>query len=206
MRTNSENFYLDITHKSPDFVRERFPMIYDKCLEEGVDITKQRIPVFPCQHYLMGGIDVDLNAKTSVDRLYAAGECSHTGVHGANRLASNSLLEALVFSRRAAQNIMADIAQGSQGVVTGSEPVYNMGTVPLPKGIRTEIRSTLQDVYFVLKKPEKFEKTYKRFTEILTDLENTDYQLTSDYIEAKSLATVAQEIMLEVTRKHQEDY
>ena len=81
-----------------------------------------------------------------------------------------------------------------------------MGTVPLPKGIRTEIRSTLQDVYFVLKKPEKFEKTYKRFTEILTDLENTDYQLTSDYIEAKSLATVAQEIMLEVTRKHQEDY
>ena len=109
-------------------------------------------------------------------------------------------------SRRAAQNIMADIAQGNQGVVTGSEPVYNMGTVPLPKGIRTEIRSTLQDVYFVLKKPEKFEKTYKRFTEILTDLENTDYQLTSDYIEAKSLATVAQEIMLEVTRKHQEDY
>lgn len=206
MRTNSENFYLDITHKSPDFVRERFPMIYDKCLEEGVDITKQRIPVFPCQHYLMGGIDVDLNAKTSVDRLYAAGECSHTGVHGANRLASNSLLEALVFSRRAAQNIMADIAQGNQGVVTGREPVYNMGTVPLPKGIRTEIRSTLQDVYFVLKKPEKFEKTYKRFTEILTDLENTDYQLTSDYIEAKSLATVAQEIMLEVTRKHQEDY
>lgn len=206
IKTNSENFYLDITHKSPEFVTERFPMIYKKCLEEGVDITKEKIPVFPCQHYLMGGIDVDLNAKTSINRLYAAGECSHTGVHGANRLASNSLLEALVFSRRAALDIMKDIENGNQGTVKGEKPVYNMGTIPLPTGIRTEIRNILQDVYFVLKKPEKFEKSYNRFTEILTDLENTDYQLTSDYIEAKSLATVAQEIMLEVTRKQQEDY
>jgi len=206
IRTNSENFYLDITHKSPEFVMERFPMIYQNCLTEGVDITKERIPVFPCQHYLMGGIDVYLNAKTTIDRLYAAGECSHTGVHGANRLASNSLLEALVFSRRAAQNIMTEIENGKQGNFGGDKPVYNMGTMPLPTGIRTEIRSILQDVYFVLKKPEKFEESYKRFTEILNDLESNDYQITSDYIEAKSLATVAQEIMLEVTRKHQEDY
>lgn len=108
-KTNSQKFYLDITHKDPEFVKERFPMIYEKCLEEGVDITKDRIPVFPCQHYLMGGINVDINARTSVDGLYAAGECSHTGVHGANRLASNSLLEALVFSRTAAQDIMERI-------------------------------------------------------------------------------------------------
>lgn len=206
IRTNSEKFYLDITHKDPEFVKERFPMIYQNCLEEGIDITTQRIPVFPCQHYLMGGIDVDLNARTSVDRLYAAGECSHTGVHGANRLASNSLLEALVFSRRAALDIMKEIENGNQGVITENAPVYNMGTVPLPKGIRTEIRSTLQDAYFVIKKPEKFEESYRRFNDILTNLETTDYQLTSDYIEAKSLATVAQEIMLEVTRKQQEDY
>jgi L-aspartate oxidase len=84
-------------------------MIFEKCLEEGIDITKDRIPIFPCQHYLMGGINVDLDARTSVEGLYAAGECSHTGVHGANRLASNSLLEALVFSRRAAQHIMNHI-------------------------------------------------------------------------------------------------
>ena len=206
IRTNSENFYLDITHKGAEFIKERFPMIYENCLEEGIDITKQKIPVYPCQHYLMGGIDVDLNGKTSVDRLYATGECSHTGVHGANRLASNSLLEALVFSRRAALDIMKDIEAGNQGTVTGTKPTYSKGSVPLPKGIRTEIRSTLQDAYFVIKKPEKFEESYKRFDEILTDLENTDYELTTDYIEAKSLATVAQEIMLEVTRKHQEDY
>lgn len=206
IRTKSESFYLDITHKGEEFVKERFPMIYENCLAEGVDITKQRIPVFPCQHYLMGGIDVDLNGKTSIDRLYAAGECSHTGVHGANRLASNSLLEALVFSRRAALDIMQDIKAGNKKAVSGDKPSYNMGTLPLPKGIRTEIRSTLQDAYFVLKKPEKFEASFKRFNEILTDLETNDYKLTSDYIEAKSLATVAQEIMLEVTEKHQEDY
>ncbi|MEE0929484.1 MAG: L-aspartate oxidase [Acutalibacteraceae bacterium] len=206
IRTKSEDFYLDITHKSPEFVRERFPMIYSKCLEEGIDITTQRIPVFPCQHYLMGGIDVDLNARTSVDRLYAAGECSHTGVHGANRLASNSLLEALVFARRAAQDITKEMENGNKGVVKGDMPKYSIGTVDLPKGIRTEIRSKLQDAYFVIKKPDKFEESYKRFDEILEDLENTDYKLTADYIEAKSLATVAQEIMLEVTRKHQEDY
>ncbi len=206
IRTQSSKFYLDITHKGAEFIKERFPMIYENCLAEGIDITKERIPVYPCQHYLMGGIDVDLNGKTTVDRLYAIGECSHTGVHGANRLASNSLLEALVFGRRASLDIMRDIKAGNKGTVTGDLPTYNMGSVDLPKGIRTEIRNALQDAYFVIKKPEKFEESFKRFDEILTDLENTDYKLTSDYIEAKSLASVAQEIMLEVTRKHQEDY
>lgn len=206
IRTQSSKFYLDITHKGAEFIKERFPMIYENCLAEGIDITKERIPVYPCQHYLMGGIDVDLNGKTTVDRLYAVGECSHTGVHGANRLASNSLLEALVFGRRASLDIIKDIEAGNQGTVTGDLPEYSMGSVELPKGIRTEIRNALQDAYFVIKKPEKFEKSFKRFDEILTDLENTDYKLTSDYIEAKSLASVAQEIMLEVTRKQQEDY
>ena len=154
----------------------------------------------------MGGIDVDLNGRTSVDRLYAAGECSHTGVHGANRLASNSLLEALVFSRRAAMDIISEIEKGNQGTVQGNPPVYSIVTVPLTKGIRTKIRSILQDAYFVIKKPEKFQESYKLFTEILENLENTDYILSSDYIEAKSLATVAQEIMLEVTSNQQEDY
>ena len=206
IKTNSENFYLDITHKSPGFIIERFPMIYQKCLDEGIDITKQRIPVFPCQHYLMGGIDVSLDAKTSVDRLYAAGECAHTGVHGANRLASNSLLEGLVFSRRAAADIMKSIESGNQGTVKGNPPAYNKGIVPLPKGIRTEIRTILQDTYFVIKKPEKFQESFSRFNQILNNLENTDYILNSDYVEAKSLATAAQEIMLEVTTQGQEDY
>jgi len=104
-KQNSTEFYLDISYKDSDFLKKRFPMIYEKLLKQGYDLTKDSIPIFPCQHYLMGGIDVDNNAETSLPNLYAAGECSHTGVHGSNRLASNSLLEALVFSRHAAEDI-----------------------------------------------------------------------------------------------------
>ena len=82
-------------------------MIYKNLLKQGYDLTKDRIPIFPCQHYLMGGINVDCNAASAIDGLYAAGECSHTGVHGNNRLASNSLLESLVFAKRAAKDIAA---------------------------------------------------------------------------------------------------
>ena len=82
--TKSDNFYLDISYKDPEFVRNRFPMIYEKVLEQGYDMTKEPIPIFPCQHYLMGGIQVDTNSETTIPNLYAAGECSHTGVHGNN--------------------------------------------------------------------------------------------------------------------------
>lgn len=200
-KTSSEDFYLDITDKQPSFLRSRFPMIYERCLDEGIDITRDRIPVFPCQHYLMGGIDVDLMARTSIDRLYAAGECSHTGVHGANRLASNSLLEALVFSRRAATDIMCRMQRGEQGTLGNAPQLTSPQGVPLHKGIRTEIRSILQSCYFVIPKPELFPDSLKRLQEIDKDLKATNYELTSDYIEAKSLAAVALTILEEVTAK-----
>ena len=88
-------------------VRTRFPHIYQRCLEEGYDITKDWIPVVPAQHYFMGGVDVDLCSRTSMNHLYAAGETCCNGVHGANRLASNSLLESLVFAESAAKDIVA---------------------------------------------------------------------------------------------------
>ena len=104
-KTNSNNVFLDVSFMEKSFLQNRFPNIYNKCLEEGIDISKEPIPVAPAQHYFMGGIKVDLNGKTSMKNLYAFGETSCTGVHGANRLASNSLLEALVFSRRGALEI-----------------------------------------------------------------------------------------------------
>lgn len=104
-KTNSNNVFLDVSFMEKSFLQNRFPNIYNKCLEEGIDISKEPIPVTPAQHYFMGGIKVDLNGKTSMENLYAFGETSCTGVHGANRLASNSLLEALVFSRRGALEI-----------------------------------------------------------------------------------------------------
>lgn len=198
IKTNSENFYLDITDKPADFIKERFPMIYQRCLEEGVDITKDRIPVFPCQHYLMGGINVDLDAKTSIDGLYAAGECSHTGVHGANRLASNSLLEALVFSRSAAQDITRRIEKYGRKPL-GNEPAHKtIDGEPTPHGFRSQIREILQDAYFVIPKPEKYDESYKRVEEIVNALFSKDYEITSDLIEARSAAIVASIILEEL--------
>ncbi|MFD2611526.1 L-aspartate oxidase [Paenibacillus gansuensis] len=103
--TKSTFVYLDITHESPDMVKHRFPTIYEFCMNYGLDLTSDWVPVAPAAHYMMGGVKTDLNGETSVKRLFACGEVSSTGVHGANRLASNSLSEAIVFGRRIVQRI-----------------------------------------------------------------------------------------------------
>lgn len=99
-----DHVYLDVTHKDPDETRRHFPNIYAKCLSIGIDITKDYIPVAPAAHYLCGGIKVDLNGESSIKRLYAVGECACTGLHGGNRLASNSLIEAVVYADAAARH------------------------------------------------------------------------------------------------------
>lgn len=110
-KTNTPYVHLDISFLNEEYLKNRFSTIYNKCLEKGTDITKGPIKVSPAQHYFMGGIKVDLNSKTSMKNLYAVGETACTGIHGANRLASNSLLEGLVFSKRAAKDINENIDQ-----------------------------------------------------------------------------------------------
>lgn len=105
-KTGDECVFLDVTHKDPDVTRREYPTIYNKCMSYGIDITKEYIPVAPAAHYFCGGIKVDENARTSINRLYAAGECSCTGLHGANRLASNSLIEAIVYADSAAKDAL----------------------------------------------------------------------------------------------------
>ena len=200
-RLGSNSFYLDIRYKGEEYLKKRFPGIYAGCLNQGVDISKDLIPVFPCQHYLMGGIEVDLNARTTLPRLYAAGECSCTGVHGKNRLASNSLLEALVFGRRAAEDITTCIKAGFYKVSPpeADAPVTNAGA-PLPKGIRTEIRDILQRAYFVIPDEGAIHEGKRRIENILTRLKAGKFAVTADYCEALSLATIAYIILKEVDR------
>lgn len=203
-RQGSDCFYLDIRHKGAAFIKEHFPMIYARCLEEGVDMTTDEIPVFPCQHYLMGGIDVGIFSNTSVDRLYAAGECAHTGVHGANRLASNSLLEALVFSRRATYDISRRMRHEQSGV-TVPPPAIPSGTKALPQGYRTRIRQIMQKAWFVVPDYEEARRGLRTVTDILHDLCVGGYALTHDYVEAKSLATVCNIILRELLEKEHKE-
>ena len=107
-KDNMPYVWLDMTVLGKDVILNHFPHIYEKCLEEGFDVTKQWIPIVPAQHYYMGGIHVDKYSKTTMNNLYAVGETSCNGVHGANRLASNSLLEGLVFAKRAVNKIHDD--------------------------------------------------------------------------------------------------
>ena len=108
-KDGTDYVYLDARHLGEEYLKNRFTFIYNGCLERGTNIGKDLIKVSPAQHYFMGGIHVDLNSKTTMEHLYAVGEVSCTGVHGANRLASNSLLEGLVFSKRAANDINSHI-------------------------------------------------------------------------------------------------
>ncbi len=125
-----DHVYLDVTHKDAEETKEHFPNIYQKCLSLGIDITKDYIPVAPAAHYLCGGIKVDTNGESSISRLYAVGECSCTGLHGGNRLASNSLIEAVVYADAAAQHAMDNINHYS---LRSDVPEWNDDGTRLPE-------------------------------------------------------------------------
>jgi len=131
-KEGSEHVWLSLSPIPEEEIRTHFPNIYQHCLQEGYDITKEPIPVVPSQHYFMGGIEVDRNSKTSMDRLYAVGETACNGVHGRNRLASNSLLESLVFAKRAAEHLMVD---------------YTISDLPVDITVHPEKYENYQELY-----------------------------------------------------------
>lgn len=198
-KQDSTEFYLDISYKDSDFLKKRFPMIYGKLMENGFDLTEDMIPIFPCQHYLMGGIDVDSTSETTLPNLYAVGECSHTGVHGSNRLASNSLLEALVFSRHAAEDIAGKL-ESCPDTFEEAHFESNSDKEHIPQGFRTEVRRIMQQSHFVIPDKKAAAEGFRRVEEIRNTLLSGNFCVDTDYVEAKSLATVAYIILKEVMR------
>ncbi len=202
-KTGSDEFWLDISYKDADFIKNHFPMIYENVLKKGYDMTKEPIPIYPCQHYLMGGINVDGKGATNIDGLYAAGECSHTGVHGKNRLASNSLLEALVFSRLIAEDINKHFTPDRRTEI--EYPMSSPKGKTLPKGIKTEIRDIMQKAYFVFPDYDEAEKGFRRVCELKDMLDAGKFEINADYVETKSLVTVAYIILKEILERRNEE-
>ncbi|MDR1927279.1 MAG: FAD-binding protein [Oscillospiraceae bacterium] len=203
-RTGSKRFYLDIRHRGRDFVWERFPGIAAACKERGYDMGGELIPVFPCQHYLMGGVAVNLQSRSTVPGLYAAGECAHTGLHGGNRLASNSLPEALVFSRRAAQDIIRRAHDGSSFPADSGEsakmlppPCAHARSVREYDRLREEIQEEMQRAYFVFPDIEALPRAAKRMRTLYESLKAEGAAPDKEYAQILSLACVAALILEE---------
>ena len=173
-KTGSDHVFLDITHKDADYLRNRFPTIYDRCLKEGIDITKDYIPVSPVQHYFMGGIRTDLVGRTNIEGLYACGEAANTGVHGANRLASNSLLEGLVFGRRCAGDINKGIAKYKLEEIHVSNTSKKSGKPLDIREIRNEIKSQMDAYAGIERNGPDMEKALMRIEGIVNRLEEAD--------------------------------
>jgi L-aspartate oxidase len=196
-RTGAVCVYLDITHKSEEYLRERFPVIFQRCLELGINIAKQPIPVVPAAHYLCGGVMTDLQARTDIPGLLAAGETACTGLHGANRLASNSLLECLVFSHAAAswtRERFADFPMPNlQSHEWSKHQEQNEDEMIVITQMWEEIRRVMWNYVGIVRSNRRLERAQARLDNIMTEVQ--DYygtlRLHPDIIELRNLALVA---------------
>jgi len=195
IKSGETHVYVDITAQPRDYLEHRFPTIFTECLRRGIDISQAWIPVCPVQHYLIGGIRTDLQARTGVEGLYACGEAASTGVHGANRLASNSMLECLVFGRRAAAHINGRLATMS-GIVPSALP--HVEKRPVEKrdfaALRAEIQQLMNDHGSVLRTEKGLTATLARISEIQQALDGSFYP-GREYIETLNIATLAVDIL-----------
>ncbi len=201
-KTGADSVFLDISHKDSDTIKKRFPNIYSKCLEYGIDITKDPIPVVPAAHYMCGGVATDLNGKTDVQRLYAVGETACTGFHGANRLASNSLLEALVYSHRAYQSSIEEFKSIGNKVIVTLDLWDETDATDSDEAIVVshnwdEIRRLMWNYVGIVRSDKRLQRALRRIQNIKEEINDYywNFKVTSDLIELRNLATVAELII-----------
>ncbi|NLZ16319.1 MAG: L-aspartate oxidase [Desulfobulbaceae bacterium] len=212
MKTSgSDCVYLDISHKPAKFIKNRFPNIYETCKRYGVDITQEPIPVVPAAHYMCGGVLVDYWGQSSLIGLMALGETSCTGLHGANRLASNSLLEAVVYAHRAAEKMPETLAALRRLPKCGPIQAWKSGgAATLEEGILVNhnwdgIRRLMWDYVGIVRRTKRLQLMRERLDWLLKEIHTHfyDYLLTPDLVELRNLAVVAELIVHSATWRHE---
>lgn len=200
-RLGEDCMYLDISHKASDFIVKHFPNIYRKCRSLGIDITRQAIPVVPAAHYSCGGVMADLNARTSLDNLYAVGEVAYTGLHGANRMASNSLLECVVFAHACAKDIInhSEREHEHEAIKAWDESrVIDSDEAVIIQHNWHELRLFMWDYVGIVRSDKRLERAMRRINLLKQEIDEyySNFKVSNNMLELRNLVCVAQLIVM----------
>jgi L-aspartate oxidase len=207
-KSGEDCVFLDISHRPAEFIVDRFPNIYTSCLSWGIDITREPIPVVPAAHYMCGGVLTDRRGHTTLDQLYAAGEVAFTGLHGANRLASNSLLESVVFSHLAAESAVEALKSEPEGPLPEAAPWDPGGAAAGTEEVVVSqnwdaIRRLMWNYVGIVRSDKRLERARKQICMLVEDVTEYYYSVlvTSDLVELRNIATVAELIIESASRR-----
>jgi len=201
-KSGENSVFLDISHQDATAIKKRFPNLYEKCRAYGYDMTREPLPVVPAAHYMCGGVATDLHGQTGIRRLYAVGETACTGLHGANRLASNSLLEALVYAQKAAQQAVEDLKTIDFKLIPPTPDWDEVGTTDSDEAIMVshnwdEIRRLMWNYVGIVRSDKRLARAKRRIEIIQNEIREYywNFKVDADLIELRNIATVAELII-----------